>query len=207
MSRSSANRSILLSVVEGEPTAPRIREVDWSILMARAQGGDAAAYRRLLQDITPFIRSLAAKWCGGHDEVEDAVQDTLLTIHAIRQTYDPVRPFGPWLVAITKRRVVDRLRRSGSRRQRESPLTREHETFPAGPANNSVQAPERRAMGLAIERLPIGQRQAIELLKLREMSLKEAAAATGMSITALKVASHRGLKALRRLLSDGGEMQ
>src|SRR5262249_30690924 len=117
------------------------------------------------------------------------------------QTYDPVRPFGPWLVAITKRRMADRLRRNSLQRQRETPLTGEHETFPVTQANNPADATERRALGLAINQLPIGQRQAIELLKLKEMSLKEAAATTGMSIAALKVATHRGLKALRRLLA------
>ncbi len=54
-----------------------------------------------------------------------------------------------------------------------------------------------------IARLPAGQRQAIEMLKLKEMSLKEAAAASGQSVAALKVAVHRGLKALRGLL--GGQ--
>jgi hypothetical protein len=44
------------------------------------------------------------------------------------------------------------------------------------------------------------QRQAIEMLKLRELSLKEAAAASGLTIAALKVAVHRGRKALRRAL-------
>ena len=97
--------------------------------------------------------------------------------------------------------MADRLRRSGLRRQRETPLTREHETFPGTQANNPADTPERRALGLAINQLPIGQRQAIELLKLREMSLKEAAATTGMSIAALKVATHRALKALRKLLA------
>ena len=207
MPPSSTSRSLALSVVEPQETAPGIREVDWSILMVRAQGGDAAAYRRLLEEIAPYIRSRAAKLCRDPDEVEDAVQDTLLTIHAIRQTYDPSRPFGPWLVAIAKRRIVDRLRRSGVRRERETSLTREHETFPAAQSNNPAEAPERRALGLAIHRLPIGQRRAIELLKLKEMSLKEAAANTGMSITALKVATHRGLKALRRLLAGGEEMR
>ena len=176
------------------------------MLMERAQGGDTVAYRRLLEEIAPYVRSLAAKWCREPEEVEEIVQDTLLTIHAIRQTYDPVRPFGPWLVAITKRRMADRLRRNSLQRQRETPLTGEHETFPVTQANNSADATERRALGLAINQLPIGQRQAIELLKLKEMSLKEAAATTGMSIGALKVATHRGLKALRRLLA-GDEAQ
>jgi len=201
MPPSSTSHSRVLSLGEAELTARSDRKVDWSILMERAQAGDAAAYRRVLEEIAPYVRSLAAKWCREPDEVEEIVQDTLLTIHAVRQTYDPARPFGSWLAAITKRRIADRLRRSGLRRQRETPLTREHETFPGTQANNPVGAPERRALGLAINRLPIGQRQAIELLKLREMSLKEAAATTGISIAALKVATHRGLKALRKLLA------
>jgi RNA polymerase sigma-70 factor (ECF subfamily) len=201
MPPSSTPRSPVLSLDKAGLTARSDRGVDWSILMERAQAGDAAAYRRVLEEIAPYVRSLAAKWCREADEVEEIVQDTLLTIHAVRQTYDPARPFGPWLAAITKRRIADRLRRSGLRRQRETPLTREHETFPGTQANNPAGAPERRALGLAISQLPIGQRQAIELLKLREMSLKEAAATTGISIAALKVGTHRGLKALRKLLA------
>ena len=56
------------------------------------------------------------------------------------------------------------------------------------------------ALRQAMRRLPRGQREAIEMLKLREMSLREAAATTGLSIAALKVAVHRGVKALRKAL-------
>src|SRR5258708_35732958 len=89
------------------------RDVDWSILMARAQEGDRAAYHRLLQEITPYLRSLAARRHRDPNDIEDAVQDVLLTVHSIRQTYDPARPFAPWLVAIANRRFIDRLRRQG----------------------------------------------------------------------------------------------
>src|SRR5712692_8653202 len=108
---------------------PVIRDVDWSILMARAQDGDGAAYHRLLQDIVPYLCSLAARQHRDPNDVEDAVQDILLTIHSIRQTYDPARPFGPWLVTIANRRLVDRLRLQGRLRSRETALTAEHETF------------------------------------------------------------------------------
>ncbi len=40
-----------------DQAGPVIRDVDWSILMARAQDGDGAAYHRLLQDIVPYLRS------------------------------------------------------------------------------------------------------------------------------------------------------
>jgi len=52
----------------------------------------------------------------------------------------------------------------------------------------------------AIQALPPGQRQAVELLKLRELSLKEASALTGMRIGALKIATHRAITSLRRAL-------
>jgi RNA polymerase sigma-70 factor (ECF subfamily) len=52
----------------------------------------------------------------------------------------------------------------------------------------------------AVERLPPGQREAVRLLKLKEMSLKEAAAVSGMTVAALKVATHRALKRLRKML-------
>jgi RNA polymerase sigma-70 factor, ECF subfamily len=180
---------------------PPPRELDWSILMAHAQAGNSDAYHRLLEEISPYLRSLAARRHRDPNDVEDALQDILLTVHAIRHTYDPTRPFGPWLVAIANRRLIDRLRRQGRLRARESALAAEHETFAADQTNIDEEMSNRRELREAVESLPPGQRQAIQLLKLKEMSLKEAAAATGMSVTALKVATHRALNNLRKMLS------
>src|SRR5215472_17885669 len=69
---------------------------NWSKLMARSQDGDREAYRTLLETVTPYIRSLAARCFKQPTDVEDAVQDVLLTIHMVRHAYDPCRPFGPW---------------------------------------------------------------------------------------------------------------
>ena len=177
------------------------RDIDWSILMARAQAGDGAAYRRLLEEITPYLRSLAARRHRDPPDVEDAVQDILLTVHALRVAYDPTRPFGPWLLVIANRRLVDRLRRQGRRRLRETALTAAHETFPDDGANLEEKADYRR-LEAAVESLPHRQRQAIRLLKLKELSLKEAAEASQMSIASLKVATHRALQSLRKMLFD-----
>jgi RNA polymerase sigma-70 factor (ECF subfamily) len=176
-------------------------EIDWSILMARAQAGDAQAYCRLLKEITPYLRFLVGRRSGGLIDVEDAVQDTLLTVHAIRHTYDPTRSFKPWLAAIANRRMIDQLRRQRRQRARETPLKIEHETFPAFQTNLPDEMSEPGRLAAAIETLPAGERVAIHLLKLREMSLKEAAAKSGMSIVALKVATHRAVKRLRGILS------
>ena len=85
---------------------------DWSRLMTCAQDGDRDAYRILLTEIEPFIRSIAIGYLSRSADMEDAIQDVLMTVHSIRQTYDPKRPFGPWLVAIAHRRIIDRLRRT-----------------------------------------------------------------------------------------------
>lgn len=179
--------------------------LDWSVLMARAQDGDRKAYRALLEDVTPFIRAIAARCFNQSSNIEDAVQDVLLTLHAVRHTYDPARPFGPWLVAIANRRIIDKLRRETRQRTREIMLTTEHETFSDSPANLDEARFTVRALDEAIERLPSDQRQAIKMLKLNEMSLKEAAVASGRSIAALKVATHRAVKSLRRMLKQRGE--
>src|SRR5258708_4022533 len=91
----------------GEPDTTR----GWAALMAHAQAGDQAAYRQLLTEITPSVRSIAARYPRVREDVEDAVQDVLLSVHAIRHSYDPSRPFGPWLATIADRRALDRLRR------------------------------------------------------------------------------------------------
>ena len=178
------------------------RELDWSILMARAQGGDGEAYRRLLVSIAPYVRSLAARHHRDAADIEDTVQDALLTVHAVRQTYDPSRPFGPWLVAIARRRIVDRLRRQGRRRAREVPLEPRHETFSAVEANFADSVGLAESVSAAIERLPARQREAIELTKLGQMSLKQAAAVSGISIAALKVSVHRAMKTLKKRLAE-----
>ena len=180
------------------------RDLDWSILMARAQGGDGEAYRRLLTDIVPYLHSLARRHHRDPGDVEDTVQDVLLTVHAIRHTYDPHRPFGPWLVAITKRRIIDRLRRQGRTRAREVALDLEDVTFSTPGANLGEADWNKRVLGDAIERLPPGQRDAVRLLKLQGMSLQQAAAASGMSVAALKVAMNRAMKNLRKMLTKSG---
>jgi RNA polymerase sigma-70 factor (ECF subfamily) len=180
------------------------RELDWSILMARAQGGDGEAYRRLLTDIAPFLHSLARRHHRDPGDVEDTVQDVLLTVHTIRHTYDPHRPFGPWLVAIAKRRIIDRLRNQGRTKRREVALDLEDVTLSAPEANLGEADWNKRVLGGAIERLPPGQREAVRLLKLKEMSLQQAAAVSGMSVAALKVAMHRALKNLREMLTGSG---
>lgn len=170
--------------------------------MALSQQGDAESYRRLLRTVTPYLRALGHRFGLSGADLEDGVQDVLLTVHSIRHTYDPTRPFGPWLTAVARHRLLDRLRRRIRQTGRETELTEAHETFAAVEANHQELAGEAGRLKAAIASLPEGQRRAVEMLKLKEMSLKEAAQASGQSETALKVAVHRAIKRLRTLMGN-----
>ena len=175
-------------------------------LMRAAQDGDAEAYQALLTGITPRVRRLIRARRAFLDaaDIEDLVQDVLLSVHAVRHTYDPTRPFWPWLLAIVRNRLVDAARRYGRRKGRELAVEDLDVTFADLTANTTDEGmADTEALAQAIQRLPAGQRQAIDLLKLREMSLKEAAAYSGSSVSALKVATHRAMASLRRALGAG----
>ncbi|MGH8502936.1 MAG: sigma-70 family RNA polymerase sigma factor [Gammaproteobacteria bacterium] len=172
-------------------------------LMRAAQEGDRASYDHLLRQIAPIIRAVVRRQRNflATEDVEDLVQEALLSVHAVRATYDPDRPFMPWLMAIVRNRVADAGRRYALSRAVEQAAVDFYETFRPMETNINEEGygdPER--LQHAIGKLPDGQRRAIELLKLRGLSLKEASRETGMSVVALKVAVHRATKTLRTAL-------
>jgi RNA polymerase sigma-70 factor (ECF subfamily) len=182
-------------------TAPQ--DAQLGALMRAAQDGDADAYRALLTAVTPRIRRIirARRAFLGAADVEDLVQDVLLSVHSVRATYDPGRPFLPWLGAIIHNRMVDAARRYSRHQAREMGVEDLDVTFADVPAKSPDEGPgDEEALARAIEQLPATQRRAIQLLKLQELSLKEAADATGSSVSALKVATHRAMSSLRRIL-------
>jgi RNA polymerase sigma-70 factor (ECF subfamily) len=164
---------------------------DLASLMRAAQAGDTHAYVKLLKEITPRLRQVVRnrRRFLQVDDIEDLVQDMLLSMHAVCGTYDPQRPFMPWLLAIARNRLADSARHYGRHAAHEAQLDDLAVTFSDRETNRqggSYRDPE--APRQAVKVLPRGQREAIEMLKLREMSLKEAAARSGMSVGALNTA-------------------
>jgi RNA polymerase sigma factor (sigma-70 family) len=149
-------------------------------LMRSTQDGDHSAYVQLLVEVTPLLRQTIRRHRHFLQpaDVEDLVQDILLSLHAVRATYDPGRPFLPWLLAIARNRMADGARRYVRRSANEVAV----EQLPVTFAEDEAKVPDEgysdpEALRQAMQRLPRGQREAIEMLKLREMSLREAAAA------------------------------
>jgi RNA polymerase sigma-70 factor (ECF subfamily) len=173
-------------------------------LMGAAQRGDGRAYAELLRAVAPKIRQIvhARRGFAGKEEVEDVVQEVLLSLHQVRASYDLSRPFLPWLSAIVRNRLADGARRYARRAGREQSIDVDDVTFSDhGPNTDIGEVLDADRLRDAVRELPEGQRRAIELLKFEGRSLKEAAALTGSSESALKVATHRAIATLRGRLT------
>lgn len=177
------------------------REERWRAFMRSAQDGDRAAYAQLLSELVPMLRRLVnLKWPNTHED-EDIVQEILVSLHTVRHTYDRDRPFMPWILTIAKRRMADAARRRYARGANEIAVEELPETFSALQTKTEQDASDdQEALRKALNALPAGQRQAVELLKIEGLSLEEAAYATGKSVGSLKVSVHRALRAMRQSL-------
>jgi RNA polymerase sigma-70 factor (ECF subfamily) len=167
-------------------------------LLVRGLAGDAAAYHAFLTELSTHLRGFFRRRISGlPDDVEDLVQETLLAVHNQRHTYDPEQPLTAWVYAIAKYKLVDLLRRRAGRDLRNDPLDEELDVL----AHNDAEAAEARLdLAKLLLRLPDRQRLPIVCMKLEGMSVVEAARATGMSESAVKVGVHRGLKALAAMI-------
>jgi len=164
--------------------------------MAQAQAGDRDAYRDLLEDLAPLLEAfLRGHGADAHD-LDDLRQETLITVHRARHTYDPSRPLEPWLFAIARSVAIDHHRRQARRRAREVAV----EALPEVAAADLAGAEQQLAEALAA--LPAAQREAFELLQVEGLSSVEASRRAGTTPGALKVRAHRAYRALRALLRD-----
>lgn len=168
--------------------------------MLAALEGDGPAYRRLLQTLTPHLRGYFARRLNGAAEAEDLVQETLIAIHTKRASYDPAQPFTAWLHAIARYKLIDHFRRAGIRKT--LPL---EEAGAVTAEAQSEAAEAARDVGELLKKLPPAKRALIEKVKLEGLSTAEAAAATGLSESAVKVGIHRSLKALMKMIGGRHE--
>jgi RNA polymerase sigma-70 factor, ECF subfamily len=172
-------------------------------LWLKGRDGDEAAYRQALGMLAGRLRAyFRRRMAALPDDVEDLVQETLLALHLQRATYDPSLPVSAWAHAIARHKLVDLWRRRG----RQPPEVALDD--PAHPleALDGLEASEpeaqstRRDLDVLLQSLPAAQRDAILMIKVAGLSVAEASARSGVSVSALKVQVHRGLKRLAALV-------
>ncbi|NVO16851.1 MAG: sigma-70 family RNA polymerase sigma factor [Rhodoplanes sp.] len=183
--------------------APRADQ-QWATWMKAALAGDALAYRSFLAAVTPTLRSMVRHDCQGFGarvcDVEDIVQDVLLTIHLKGGTWDQSRPLGPWLSTIVRNKLIDTLRRRG--RHVIIPLEDVMERLPAPEETECLPAYD---VGRLIGRLRDSQREIVRAVTIDGSSVRETAQRLNMTEGAVRVALHRALRVLAMACAETRE--
>jgi RNA polymerase sigma factor (sigma-70 family) len=214
----SAQRVLLLRPRSGTSMTPRTTTLDVDVSrheeeidrqraawMAAAQVGDRVAYEKLLHDCIPLIKRVARGQGIRFDCIDDVVQETLLTVHRARHTYDPSRSFTAWLRTIAQRRAIDGLRRAARTREVHAPHAYLNHSDSSGHPEETVsQNDHAKVLNFALGKLSAGQREAVEHLALQSRSLAQTATVTGRSTGSLRLDWHRALKTLRAQFGGKG---
>jgi len=165
-------------------------------LLARANGGDGAAFARFLALVTPALRTVIRHKATTlpADQHEDILQEVLLAIHLKRGTWRPDLPVRPWLYALARYKVVDALRRRGA--AVHVPIEDFSDLLPQDDDPAPLSARDAETMlGL------IDTRSAalVRAVALHGQTAEVAGETVGLSAGAARVALHRAMKRLAKI--------
>lgn len=167
-------------------------------LMKLSLGGDQRAYALVLQETARLLRPFLARRLNSGPEVDDLLQEILLSIHKARHTYDGNRPYKPWAYAIAKFRLQDHLRAHYADHLRHAVELSEVENN----LQETVTEPDLTYESISgeIQKLPPKQAAILQMMHQEGYTAKEVAEKIGMKESAVKVAAHRAYKILRKIV-------
>ncbi len=164
-------------------------------LMRAANRGDAIAYRRLLSALAPALRAFARRAFArsglSGEEVEDAVQETLLAVHLKRHTWDEGQPLTPWVKAIARNKVIDALRKKKG--SFHVPIDDVIDTLADDRTSDLGQAAD---VANAVSHLKARDREIVVAMSIEGKSARDVAEKLAITEGAVRVALHRALKTL-----------
>jgi RNA polymerase sigma-70 factor (ECF subfamily) len=174
----------------------------------RARGGDADAFRSLVERHSHSLFRLAYRLTGNEQDAEDVVQEAFLKAYRRLDQFESRANFGSWLYRIAANCAVDVLR--ARMRRDERPFTHgagdEEDLVPLpatdpGPDRMAQASELRRRIGVAMSRLSPLERAAFVLRHFEERSTREIGAALGLETSAVKQSVFRAVRKMRVALA------
>jgi RNA polymerase sigma-70 factor, ECF subfamily len=166
------------------------KQVELAALFQAGLDGDSASYQYFLRQLTPLLRRVVSRKLPPSD-VEDVVQDILISIHKARHTFDGHRSLMPWLMAIAGFRITDALRKVYAESRRKDRYIDEFaklsaEVTEAHDGNESIVE--------ILKGVPEREQRILTLMHIEGYTAKETGVRLGMKESAVKVAAHRAIK-------------
>ena len=179
---------------------------DWNQLLHAAAAGDRDSYDQLCRESTPLLREHAHQVLRNPDDAQDVVQEALFEVWRLGERYDPARGHArSWLITMTRRRAIDRVRRVSAARDREDRFGRQH--LPVdhdSTADSVVDLLDRASVRGGLHHLSDLQREAMLLVYYEGCTSAQAAARLDISIGTLKTRVRDGVTRLRSVLDTTG---
>jgi RNA polymerase sigma-70 factor (ECF subfamily) len=167
-----------------------------------ARDGDEDAFRTLYRDLNPrllrYVRTLVG------DDAEDVTSETWLRIARDLASFDgDAAAFRAWAATIARHRAFDHLRYRRRRPVAGTPV----DELPEPPASDDTEttALDTLATQAALAMLGHLPREQAEIILLRVvvgLDAKTVARILGKRVGTVRMAAHRGLRRLERLLND-----
>jgi RNA polymerase sigma-70 factor, ECF subfamily len=167
-------------------------------LIRRCRRGDRAALEELVLLTSARAFRLAMRIVGDRHEAEDVVQDAYLRIFRALPRFREEARFETWMHRIVVNAALNRLRSRG----RFGELVDGSALDGPAPDRPAEQAADRDALERALDRLPPGQRIAVILKDVADLSCRDIADQLGIEEGAVKVRLHRGRKRLKAILDE-----
>jgi RNA polymerase sigma-70 factor (ECF subfamily) len=167
--------------------------------------GDQEALAALYDDTSSLLFSLALRILRRREDAEEAVLDAYSRAWRLAARFDPARASVlTWLVMIARSVSIDRLRATAARESRSEPLDGPQDPPDPGeaPEMEAVFSQQRDRVRAALNRLPVEQREAIELAFFEGLSHSELAERTGLPLGTVKTRVRLGLGRLREHLME-----
>ena len=148
-----------------------------------------------------IIYSIAYRSLGSVEESEEVLMDVFAQVWRTADRYDQARArVDTWLFMIARSRIFDRLR-SGQRRGKVTDALIAFDAVDQVLENEDVEISERRELvANAMGKLPIEQRQVLELSYYGGLSHREISDQTGLALGTVKTRIRLGLDKLRSCL-------
>jgi len=167
-----------------------------------ARRGDPESFRILYREAQPRLLRYLSYLVGS--EAEDIASETWLHVTRDLGTFRGSHSdFRGWITTIARNRAMDHLRRD-SRQPPAVPVPAQELAFVAGREDTADRAIEaittREALSL-IAALPPDQAEAVLLRAVVGLDAKRAAQVAGKRAGAIRMAAHRGLKAIEKRIS------
>ncbi len=176
-----------------------VNEIFRNNLIKRCRTGDKNAFKELVKPYGKSLFGYFIKITQDEEAAKDLMQETLIKIWKGLENYNEKNKFRQWVFSIAHNVAVDYLRRASVELTQESSNTLKDQ---ATPLEALIKKEEKELLNMAIETLPLQQKEIVLLRYVANLKFKEIAEALNLPLNTVLSGMHYAKIKLKKFLSE-----